>query len=513
LSFISGKKSTSFPLSHKPGFDFSGRPLYILTKMRDTKLRAWAWALGLLLLPPAAEGQGVRKPVWAGQFYDARPEQLSRQLDDMLDGARSRAAPAPGLAALIVPHAGYVYSGPVAAHAYSLIQGAEIDTVVIVGVAHRHGFQGASIYPSGGYATPLGMVAIDTSTASALADATGFRFVAAAHREEHSIEVQIPFIQKVLPQAKIVPVLMGLPARDTMRRLADALAEVLAGKKALVIVSSDMSHYLSQREANARDAETIALLQELDTDLLIRKITAHENIMCGGAGAVTALFYAQRLGCPRVEILKYADSSAGGGGKERVVGYLSAAIYAGNEPGEAAALSPPERQELLHIARTAVEMIVRDNRVLDPQPTNPGLHTPSGAFVTLKKQGRLRGCIGFIEPVAPLYKTVTLAAIYAATRDRRFQPVVSSELESLEVEISVLSPPRKISDPDQVEVGKHGLIISQGDRKGLLLPQVPVENGWNRLTYLQQACLKAGLPQDAWRSGAEIFVFEAQVFQ
>ncbi len=123
--------------------------------MRDTKLRAWAWALGLLLLPPAAEGQGVRKPVWAGQFYDARPEQLSRQLDDMLGGAGSRAAPAPGLAALIVPHAGYVYSGPVAAHAYSLIQGADIETVVIVGVAHRHGFQGASIYPSGGYATPL----------------------------------------------------------------------------------------------------------------------------------------------------------------------------------------------------------------------------------------------------------------------------------------------------------------------------------------------------------------------
>ncbi|MFA9452556.1 MAG: AmmeMemoRadiSam system protein A, partial [Candidatus Aminicenantaceae bacterium] len=142
-----------------------------------------------------------------------------------------------------------------------------------------------------------------------------------------------------------------------------------------------------------------------------------------------------------------------------------------------------------------------------------GLHSPAGAFVTLTKQGRLRGCIGFVEPIAPLCKTVTLAAIYAATRDNRFPPVTSSELKSLEVEISVLSVPRKISDPNQVKVGKHGLIISLGDRRGLLLPQVPIDNGWDRQTFLQQACLKAGLPQDAWRSGAEIQVFEAQVFR
>jgi AmmeMemoRadiSam system protein A len=298
-----------------------------------------------------------------------------------------------------------------------------------------------------------------------------------------------------------------------MRRLAEALAEVLPGKNALVIVSTDMSHFLSKREANIRDAQTLKLVAERETDLLIRKITAGENVMCGGAGAVAALFYAQRLGSPRVEILKYADSSEGGGGEQRVVGYFSAAVYSGDsDPGEPAPLSQQERLELLHIARTAVEMIVRDNRVLEPQPASPGLLSPAGAFVTLKKRGSLRGCVGFVEPIAPLYKTVTLAAIYAATRDGRFQPVEASELESLEFEISVLSAPRKIRDPDQVRVGKHGLIISQGDRKGLLLPQVPVENGWDRLTYLQQACLKAGLTQDAWRSGAEIFVFEAQVF-
>jgi AmmeMemoRadiSam system protein B/AmmeMemoRadiSam system protein A len=472
-----------------------------------------ACTLGLLLLAPAAWGQGLRQPVWAGQFYDARPDYLSRQLDDLLTWADARPDPASGLAALIIPHAGYAYSGPVAAHAYALIQGAEIETVVILGVAHRHGFSGASIYPSGGYVTPLGTAEVDEPTAAALSKATGYWFVAAAHREEHSIEVQVPFIQKVLPGAKIVPVLMGLPSQETVQRLSKALAEVLAGTKALVIVSSDMSHYLSKKEANARDAETIALLQAMDTDLLMRKAGAHDNIMCGGAGAATALTYAQHLGRPRVEVLEYADSSARGGDESRVVGYLSAAIYADGTTGEVAPLSASEKQELLRIARTAVEWIVRDNRVLEPQPENPGLHSPAGAFVTLTKQGRLRGCIGFVEPIAPLCKTVTLAAIYAATRDNRFPPVTSSELKSLEVEISVLSVPRKISDPNQIKVGKHGLIISLGDRRGLLLPQVPIDNGWDRQTFLRQACLKAGLPQDAWRSGAEIRVFQAQVFR
>ena len=216
---------------------------------------------------------------------------------------------------------------------------------------------------------------------------------------------------------------------------------------------------------------------------------------------------------PRVEILEYADSSARGGDEGRVVGYLSAAIYTDHEPGGAAPLSSSEKDELLLIARTAVERIVRENRVLEMPPESRALRSPSGAFVTLRLEGRLRGCIGFVEPIAPLYKTVTLAAIYAATRDNRFPPVRPAELGSLELEISVLSTPRKIQDPDRVQVGIHGLIITRGERSGLLLPQVPVDNGWDRLTFLRQACQKAGLPQDAWRTGAEIFVFEAQVFR
>jgi AmmeMemoRadiSam system protein B/AmmeMemoRadiSam system protein A len=465
----------------------------------------------VLFLSLTALAQGTRRAVWAGQFYEADPQRLSLQIDGMLAGAGPGSPAGTVPAALIVPHAGYVYSGQVAARAYRLVQGRDIQTVVVVGVAHRHGFPGASIYLRGGYETPLGMVEIDEPLAEELSRVSGFGFVPPAHREEHSIDVQVPFIQKALPGAKLVPVLTGLPNRDNMTRLAQAMAKVLPGKRALVIVSSDMSHFLTKKEASQRDSETISWLVDQDVDRLIPAVIGHDNRMCGGTGAVTALLYAAQLGRPRVELIDYADSSAAGGRRNQVVGYASLAVYA-DPHSESFELSNPEQQELVGIARRALELMVRRNQIFDPQLRHSRLGTPAGAFVTLKKQGRLRGCIGFIEPPGPLYRTVALAAGAAATRDQRFRPVTPAELPSIEIEISVLSPPRRIQDPGLVEVGKHGLIVSQGGRKGLLLPQVPVENQWDRRMFLQQACLKAGLPKDAWKRGAELFVFEALVF-
>lgn len=473
--------------------------------------RVVSCVLALVFLSLSASAQGTRRAVWAGQFYDADPERLSAQIDGMLAGAEPGPSSGAMPAALIVPHAGYIYSGRVAARAYRLIQGLDIQTVVVVGPAHQHGFPGVSIYHRGAYETPLGAVDIDEPLAAELSRVSGFGFVPQAHREEHSIEVQVPFIQKALPGAKLVPVLTGLPNRDNMTRLAQALADVLPGRSALVIVSSDMSHFLTKQEANRRDSETISWLVAQDVDRLIPAVTGHDNRMCGGFGAATALFYAQKLGRSRVELISYADSSEGGGGTNRVVGYASLAVYA-DPRSEPFTLSDQEQHELAAIARRALELMVRRNRALRPEIRNARLNTPAGAFVTLKKQGRLRGCIGFIEPPGPLCQTVALAAGAAATRDHRFPPVTPEELPSIAIEISVLTPPRRIMDPDLVEVGRHGLIVSQGENRGLLLPQVPVENRWDRRTFLQQACLKAGLPRDAWRKGAELFVFEALVF-
>lgn len=468
----------------------------------------------LLVLFWGAEvsAQETRKPVWAGRFYNGSAKALNDNLDSMLAAAAPSALTTQGLTALIVPHAGYVYSGRVAAHAYRLVRGMDIQAVVILGPAHRHGFRGCSIYPSGGYQTPLGTVAVDSELAEAIAEATGFGFVAQAHREEHAIEVQIPFIQKTLPGVKIVPILTGRPSRSTAERLAEGLSRALSGHRALILVSTDMSHYLDRDAAGRQDSATIRMIVEGDTSSLIEGMERGKNLMCGGIGVAAALMLAERRGSPRVEVLKYADSSEAGGPRDEVVGYLAAAVYS-RPPGSDGALLQEEKTELLAIARRTLDLFVRERRVSEAAPLSRRLNAKRGAFVTLRKNKRLRGCIGFIEPIAPLYKTVMQAAVYAASRDKRFPPVREDELSEVEIEISVLTPPRKIQDPKSIEVGRHGLIIEQGVRRGLLLPQVPVEENWNQSTYLQQACRKAGLPRDAWEKGADIFVFEAVVFK
>jgi AmmeMemoRadiSam system protein B/AmmeMemoRadiSam system protein A len=455
--------------------------------------------------------QGIRKSVCAGSWYDKNPESLSRQLDRYLLQAESTAAK-DAIVGLIAPHAGYVYSGQIAAFAYRLIHGKDYETAIIIGTAHRHGFKGCSIYPKGGYETPFGVAKIDEALASEISEASGFKFIPEAHAGEHSVEMQVPFIQKVLPEVKIVPIVMGAPSEKTISSLAKAFEKTLSGKKALIIASTDLSHFFPKGKANAVDAETLALIEAMDTDTITKKMGRRENIMCGGGPVAAVLKYAKNIGDAKVKTLKYADSSQVGGDEARVVGYMAAAVYAGRSVAPSFSLSPDERQELLLIARETLDRYVRNKEIYQPETENPKFLDPKGAFVTLKKNGGLRGCIGFIEPVYPLHQTIVQATIYAASKDARFSPVSSTELENIELEISVLTPPQKIDDPREVKVGKHGLIIARGNLRGLLLPQVPVENSWSRLTFLQRTCQKAGLPKDAWKTGAEIYTFEAIVF-
>ncbi len=455
--------------------------------------------------------QGIRKSVCAGSWYDSKPEALSRQLDRYLLQAETN-APTEDIVGLIAPHAGYFYSGEIAAYAYRLVHGKDYDTVVIIGIAHRYGFQGCSIYPKGGYETPLGVAAIDETLASEISEASGFEFIPNAHSEEHSVEMQVPFVQRVLPEAKIVPILMGDPSKKTISSLADAFTKTLNGKKVLVVASTDLSHFFPKETAGTVDAETLSLIESMDTETIIKKMGRRENIMCGGGPVAAVLLYAKKMEGSKVRILKYADSSQVGGDESRVVGYAAAAVYKGGMADLPFSLSPDEKTSLLDIARETLERYVRNSEVYNPETANPKFLSKKGAFVTLKKEGELRGCIGFIEPVLPLHQTIVQATIYAASKDARFPPVASSELKDIDLEISVLTPPKKINDPREVEVGKHGLIIAKGNQRGLLLPQVPVENGWSRLTFLQQACQKAGLSKDAWKTGAEIYTFEAIVF-
>jgi MEMO1 family protein len=482
-----------------------------------TSLGMMLSAIVLALAAGAAEN--IRPAYAAGQFYERDPARLAAQIDLFLKNARPAVPTSERVRALIVPHAGHSYSGSTAACAYALVQGQPFETIVVIGPSHHAGFRGCSIYPQGGLATPLGVARVDAVLANALARESGFGYVPeafflpGAEVQEHSIEVELPFIQRALPGAKIVPVVMGAQTRATVQALAAALEKTCAGKNVLVVASTDLSHFLSRAEAASTDAETISLIRAEKTGELLRRVEAGDNIMCGGGPVVAALLYARKTGPVRVDILKHSDSSEAGGPADRVVGYLAAAVVSPGEAAEAEfTLTAEDKAQLLRLARSAVTEYVTRRTVVEDRTGNPKFLAPRGVFVTLKKRGDLRGCIGYIEPIAPLAKAVVETAIYAATRDPRFQPVEAAEMQELSYEISVLTPVKEIADPALVVVGRHGIIISQNGRKGVLLPQVPVENGWDRETFLAQGCVKAGLAPDAWRKGARIAVFEAIVF-
>lgn len=453
--------------------------------------------------------QGLRKAKLAGSWYPKDPAALSGLIDHFLQNVRESSFSSRNIPVIIAPHAGYAYSGQVAAHAYKLIQDKDYESVVIISPSHQFGFAGCSIYLKGGYETPLGIAEVDALLAAEIAKATGFGYIAQAHQSEHAVEIQVPFVQRTLPQAKIVPIVMGAPQKKTIMRLANGLKQALAGKKALVVASTDLSHFLTKKEANQRDKKTIALIQDFNTNELIRKCEERENFMCGGGPVVAALLYGKDN--TGVKILCYSDSSQVSQDETRVVGYLAAALVAEPTTKEFQ-LSEREKEELLQLAYATVKLYVQEKKIPEHTPESTNLLQKCGAFVTLTKQGQLRGCIGFIEPVLPLNQAVIQASVYAACRDTRFLPVTPDELDDLKVEVSVLSPLRKIVNPNSVMVGIHGLVIEKNGKRGLLLPQVAVEHNWTREMFLERTCLKAGLPKNAWRAGAEIFVFEAIVF-
>lgn len=477
--------------------------------------KAWPnliiFILFVVLMFTASWAQGLRKAAWAGQFYEADAARLARVLEVYLESAAVQ--PLAGeVIGLISPHAGYVYSGRVAAAGYRLIQDQPVESVIIIGPSHQYGFKGCSIYLKGGFETPLGVVEVDEKLAKALARYSGFSYIPEAHAKEHSIEVQIPFIQKVCPGARIVPVVMGFQTEETIRTLASALAKILPGTKSLVVASTDMSHFLTRAKANELDRKTMELIKAVETSTLMRQIVRGENIMCGGGPVLALLLYAQQLGQVKVEILSYSDSAAAGGPEDQVVGYLSAAVYLEKQAG-VIELAPEEQKELLNLARQAISVYLESGQFLDYQPENPKYRQPAGAFVTLKKDNLLRGCIGFAEPVYPLWQAVAQSAVLAATEDSRFPPLKMTELPQLKIEISVLGPLQPVRKLSEIKIGRHGLVIKQGQRSGLLLPQVATEYGWDRQTFLRELCRKAGLPQNAYRDLRSVYKFEAIVFE
>ena len=475
---------------------------------------------------PAHAEPALRAPAVAGTFYPAIPTKLRADVQRYLSQADVRASRAE-LVGLIVPHAGYVYSAPVAGYAYRALEGRSYETVVVIGPSHRVACRGVALSGMDQWVTPLGRVTVDRAACDAVAKTyPAARIFDAAHRPEHSIEVQLPFLQTTLDDFKLVPLLMADSSAENCNALAQALAEWARGRSALLIASTDMSHYPAYEDAVRVDHETLKAIETCDArqvattteKLMSEGVPRLGTCLCGEGPVRTVLTAARLLGADRVEVLRYANSGdVPLGPREGVVGYCAVAIYRSKSvPGGRVTeveLKPEQQRRLLSVARETIEQYVQSGRVLRVADADPALRRPAAAFVTLKKGSVLRGCIGSLEPDKALVETVRDRAIHAASRDPRFSAVRAEELPELEIEISVLSPVRRVRSAEEIDISKHGIIVASGTRRGVFLPQVAQETGWSRDVLLAHLCRdKAGLPADAWKRGASLSVFTVQAF-
>lgn len=464
---------------------------------------------------------GIERPPYvAGTFYPSDPVELKVMIEKFI----SQATP-PELHGKIlgiqVPHAGYIYSGRTAAYAFKTVQGKKYDLIILIGPSHFYPFSGAAVYPEGKWRTPLGTVEVDNEFAEKLMKLkAGFFKGERYHVREHSLEVELPFLQTVLkPGFKIVPIVIG--PYDPQRLLAGAkkVANLLKDKNFLIVISSDLSHYHTLKECKKRDERTIDAMLSMNPRRFLWLASRGFVEACGASAIALGEAILKELGANKAVLLRLGNSSEGGTGTERVVGYSAVAflnIKAKEDPpknsSEKPALTRQEKEYLLHLARKSIETALEGENFTPPDPPTQRLKKPMGAFVTLKKHGELRGCIGYIVPVKPLYLTVFEMARAAAFRDPRFPPLKKKELKDIEIEISVLTVPKR-TFPPRVRVGRDGLIVNYMGRQGVLLPQVPVEQGWDRFQFLNAVCLKAGVEPDCWRKGAKLYSFQAEVFK
>jgi len=496
-------------------------------------MKRWIFILSiaLALIPCALWGEGkgkvmsgqhVRESVIAGSWYPGDPAKLTKDIKGYLAQVPEHKIDGE-LIALISPHAGYLYSGQVAAHAYKLLEGKKYDIVVIVSPSHRAYFQGASVYPMGGYRTPLGIVPVAEEITEVLMKKSPLiDFIPQAHSQEHSLEIQLPFLQVVLKDFRLVPIVMGQQDLPMCKELSAAIADVIKGKNALLIASTDLSHFHTYDEAVALDRKFVQNVDAFDPEALSKALKGGQCEACGGGPVVAVMLAAQALGADKSEVLNYANSGDVTGDHDRVVGYMAGALYrstgsagahAKEKVGIDLGLSEEEKKTLHEIAHTVIWNKASGKEVPEFKITSERLKELRGAFVTINKKGSLRGCIGHIKGVKPLYKSVEEMAAAAAFQDPRFPPVTKNELKDLDIEISVLTPFEQITDVNKIEVGKHGLYIERGFYSGLLLPQVATEYGWDRDTFLEHTCRKAGLPTDAWKDkDTRIYIFSADIF-
>ncbi len=466
-----------------------------------------------------------REPAVAGQFYPFKPEKLRKEVKALFEAAIPKQCE--GVRAIISPHAGYVFSGEVAASAFNQIDtGVHYDRVFLISSSHQARFEGASVYCEGDFLMPYGKEEVDCDFGTALVKNHPDLFSndKYPHRGEHSIEVQLPFLHYVLKKNyKIVPILLGSVNPMQCKRIAAVLKPWLNANN-LFVISTDFSHYPDYENAKDVDAITEQAILSNDPEHLYatlkenadRKIPQLFTSLCGWTSVLTLLCMTEHEANYQYHSIQYRNSGDAGiqGDHDRVVGYCAIAVTENKKNKEEFSLSDQEKQLLLHEARHAIERLFGNvvQRPLKPGNCSGGLTVKCGAFVTLHHHDRLRGCCGMMMSDKPLIQTIQEMAVSSARHDYRFPPLAERELPDLDLEISVLSPLRKIKTIDEIEMGVHGIYIEQDSASGVFLPQVATETGWDKETFLGHCARdKAGIGWDGWKN-SDIYIFTATIF-
>ena len=499
--------------------------------------------LAIILMMNSCNGQTrepvVRPATQANRFYDGNAQRLSQEVDSFLALHRG-SADSRRVAALIVPHAGYYYSGNVAASAYMALNPKKpYKRIFLLGPSHHEWLDGASVNTEADYyATPLGNVKVDRETGMALTTTDGtdltdsekvFFYRPEAHDREHCLEVQLPFLQRRLGDVPpIVPIIISTNDFQKLSRMAEALKPYFTDEN-LFVISSDFSHYPRYEDAYEADGKTGKAIESGDVGQFIAAIeknarSGKRNLATSACGEFAIITLMLMLDSNyEVKHLVYQNSGdIGDTDHSRVVGYHSFAILRNGTGGNGQTrtntdfvLSDGDKKKLKEIALQSIKdsldgksVSVRDSLLQD----YPMLSKKCGAFVSLHKHGHLRGCIGHFGEDTPLYEIVAEMARAAAFEDPRFMPVSREELDAIDIEISVLTPMRRIQSLDEFELHRHGIYIRKGYRSGTFLPQVADEVNWTKEEFVGHCSQdKAGLGWNGWKD-AELYVYEAIVF-
>ncbi len=472
--------------------------------------------------------QEFRQATLSGSWYPAPKAELAAMVDGFMSESNMLDLPAGRPLLAIVPHAGYTYSGATAGKLFGLLGSFKPRRIIILAPSHRSPLQKIALSEKTAFQTPLGLVSIDQEAVGKLSQCPAFTFADHAHGPEHAVEIQLPFLQRLWPDdpPSIVPLLV--PRLDPDQKAAAAATlKSICDQDTLLLVSTDFTHYGDAFGYQPFHEDIPFSLEKLDSGALL-KILAGDGAglrdygqetgitMCGLEACALAL----DCGIPEGyegSLLGYSRSADGDGDYSHSVSYASVLICSGPDKSE---LQPEDKALLLEIAHKSIAAAVHDAPRPKPEDVaqDLGLKIPTrlrekrGAFVTLTLGGQLRGCIGYIEGFKALVDTINDNGRSAAIHDNRFRPVSRNELGQLEIEISALTPLREVSGPEEIEIGRHGILLSCGRNQAVFLPQVAVEQGWDLNTTLTQLALKAGLAPLAWQKGCKFQVFEAEIF-